>query len=323
MKELIDTQRLTSWLYFIEKVSRELQFNQNPKTEWLELPNAPQATTGKPARTHCLRWPNPSGRLVVIMAGGVVNLAHRFRYLAECLSNDHECIAYDWYGRGYSDWLLDEADYGFKTHVRQTEALIEHVADGRPVIFLGSSLGGLAAMALNHQALSHIRGLILNDVGPSMFADRRIRRAKALSIPRVFNTPEELSYKLGVAEKNAGYIPPWIRHYLSLENTVWVEQGRSRTYRYDMACMAKYAQEANTNIDLWHSWQGLQCPQLLLHGMQSDALGYEQIDKMENLAGGAFKLVEFEQTGHTPSLCVPEQTQVIRNWLSVEFHFDE
>lgn len=315
MNELTDIEIRTSWLDFIERVRTSLKFTQDLKSEWVELPDAPLGADGVPAQTHCLRWPNRSSKLIVLMAGGVVNIAHRFRYLAECLFNQYDCIAYDWYGRGYSDWLLRESDYGFNTNVQQTEALIEHYFDGRPVVFVGSSLGGLVAMALGQQASNKIQGLVLNDVGPSMFAERRVRRAKALNVPRLFNSPDELLLKLGVAEKNAGYIPQWIRDYLSLENTIWAEAGKSRQYRYDMACMNKYAKEANKDIDLWDLWQKLKCPQLLLHGTQSDALSHDQVQKMKRLAPGKFDVVEFEQTGHTPSLCVPEQTRIIKDWL--------
>lgn len=315
MNYLTNTEIEASWQDFIKRTQSALQFRKELQSNWVTLANAPQNPQGLPARTHYLRWPKPNSSCIVIMAGGIVNIAHRFRFLAESLSDDFECIAYDWYGRGYSDWLGNAKDYSFSTNVQQTAQFVAQLSEGRPVVFLGSSLGGLVAMALPLAIKQQFKGLVLNDVGPTMLAERRIRRAAALAIHRVFSDPQVLLTKLGAAEKNAGYIPQWIRDYLSLENTTWYHEGQSRQYRYDMACMSNYVQQAKQDINLWSAWLQIQCSQLLLHGKQSDALSDEQVQQMISQAGSKLTLVEFAHTGHTPSLCLPEQTKVILDWL--------
>lgn len=304
-----------SWNKFIDETSDAFQLNHTGQSAMISLVGAPTNKRGASARTHVLRWANPKAKAVVVMAGGIVNIADRFRILADSLFPDYECLAFDWYGRGHSDWLEFPERYGFGTNVQQVCSLLKWLGNSRPVFFLGSSLGGMVAMRAIGQGKAGFKGLILNDIGPEMGPERRQRRAKALTVHRVFTCPDQLRQKVGVSEKNSGQMPGWVVDYLALANTEWLEEGKSRHYRYDMACMEQYAKEATGAVNLWADWDHVRCPQLLIHGSESDALTDSQILKMRFMAQSPFKVHTVDGAGHTPSLCVPEQTSVVRNWL--------
>lgn len=304
-----------SWGVFIRESQRNFPFNHKCESQMLTLDGAPLNNRGLAARTRVLRWPSETAKAVVVMAGGIVNIADRFSILADALFPEYECLAFDWYGRGHSDWLASPQSYGFNTNVRQVTALVDQISDGRPVIFLGSSLGGMVAMRAMGTGVVNFAGLILNDIGPEMGPERRLRRSRALNVHRVFTCPDQLRQKVGVSEKNSGQMPGWVVDYLALANTDWLEENVSRHYRYDMACMENYAQEAVNAVNLWEDWLKIKCPQLLIHGSESDALTESQVLKMRFMAKSPFEVHTVDGAGHTPSLCVPQQTSVVRRWL--------
>ena len=95
-------------------------------------------------------WGDPQAP-VVVCVGGVANTAMRFNYLAADLESHFRVVCMDWVGRGRSGWMADQRDYSLSTYVEQLHQLISHLGAG-PVILLGSSLGGSAAIELAAQA---------------------------------------------------------------------------------------------------------------------------------------------------------------------------
>lgn len=304
---------LMSWPEFYSQAT-EFEKHLSPVIQqWLVLSNAPFNSVGKPARTHVLTWGAGSEKPVLICAGGIVNTAFRFAILAQLLQEDFECVSFDWYGRGHSDHLSDSQAYGFDTNVAQLQALL-HQYDGRPIYFLGSSLGGMVGMSVFSEGQYLLQSMILNDVGPCMESSRRQQRARALLKPRVFATPAQLRDKVGVAERNFGPMPALIQDYLAFKNTRWCKSSNGRIYRYDMACMSRFQQDSHRDVDLWDQWVQIECPQLLLHGALSDALLLPQVQRMQ-MARPQLEVLTIPNTGHTPSLCSAPQVQSIQQWL--------
>ena len=132
-----------------------------------------------PVRVAYTDWGEPSNPIVVCV-GGVANSAMRFNYLAADLESDFRVICMDWVGRGRSGWMADQRDYSLATYAEQIRQLIDHVASG-PVIVLGSSLGGSAAIEFAARNPSMVTKLILNDIGPYIPKKRRARRSQTLA----------------------------------------------------------------------------------------------------------------------------------------------
>ncbi len=259
----------------------------------------------------------PRDAPLLVCTGGVANTAMRFAFAAAELSRERRVICMDWLGRGRSGWLADASEYGLPTYVEQLRQLLDHLvadgAHGAPVDLLGSSLGGSASIAFAAMQPARVRRLVLNDVGPSMARARRRRRAETLARFHVFRTPEEMSRRVGAAQKNDGPVSEEIRQFIAWHQTRWSSENAARVYRHDPRAMLAYRDEAQHDLDQWAEWQQVRCPVLLLHGLQSDALSARTIARMRR--GHAVTVAHIPDTGHTPVLCDRHQTRSIADWL--------
>ena len=68
------------------------------------------------------------------------------------------------------------------------------------------------------------------------------------------------------------------------------------------------------NMDMWDTWQQIKCPVLLLRGKNSKFLTEDVANKMLQ-SGPKTELVEFDDTGHTPTLRNDHQVNIIAEWL--------
>jgi len=260
-------------------------------------------------------WGDP-GRPIVLCCGGVANSAMRFNYLASDLRNEFRIVSMDWLGRGLSGWMADERDYSLSTYVEQVRQLIEHL--GKPVILLGSSLGGSVAIELAARYPKLVQKLILNDIGPYIPRKRRKRRAETLARFYVFREPSELLRRVGASQKNDGPISDDIRFNITFHQTRWSDEDGGRVYRYDIRAMQAYRKDAQTSLRQWNYWNKLRCPILLVHGMMSDALLPETIARMQKTK--PVMVMHVPDTGHTPVLSDRNQTAFVRDWLLGEDH---
>lgn len=256
-------------------------------------------------------WGRPDAP-VLLCCGGVANVAMRFNYLASDLADHFRIVCMDWLGRGRSGWLADEGDYSLPTYVEQLRQLIMHLG-GRPVIMLGSSMGGSAAIELIDRHPGLVARLILNDVGPHIPAQRRKRRAETIARHFVFHTPSELLRKVGASHKNDGPLADDVRFNLTFHQTRWSEDDGGRIYRHDVRALQAYRHDAQRSLQQWRQWRQVNCPTLLIHGLLSDTLLPPTIDRM--CRGKPITVMHVPDTGHSPLLADRNQTWFIRGWL--------
>ena len=133
-----------------------------------------------PVKVAFTEWGDPV-KPIMVTVGGVANTAMRFNYLSADLEHDFRMVNMDWVGRGRSGWMADERDYSLATYVEQLRQLIDHLGGG-PVVLLGSSLGGSAAIELAARYPKMVAKLILNDIGPYIPVGRRRRRSQTLPV---------------------------------------------------------------------------------------------------------------------------------------------
>jgi pimeloyl-ACP methyl ester carboxylesterase len=252
------------------------------------------------------------GAPVVLCCGGVANVAMRFSYLASDLSDALRIVCMDWVGRGRSGWLAAESDYSLATYAEQLYQMILHLGCG-PVIVLGSSLGGSAAIELIAKHPKLVDRLILNDVGPHIQAGRRKRRSETISRHYVFRDPSDLLRKVGASQKNDGPVPDDIRFNLTFHQTRWSDEEGGRVYRHDVRAMQAYGRGAQRSLMQWDEWKRVRCPILLIHGLESDALLEPTIARMRR--GHSVTVMRVPDTGHTPLLADRNQIWFMRQWL--------
>lgn len=260
----------------------------------------------------CTDW-GPRGGPVLVCCGGVANTAMRFAFLAADLAREgHRVVCMDWLGRGRSGWLADGSEYRLATYVEQLRQLIVHLGGG-PVAVLGSSMGGSTALALAAQHPQLVSRLLLNDVGPHIPQARRARRAQALARHYVFRTPQDIMRRAGAAQKHDGPVGDEVRQFIAYHQTRWSDEDAGRIYRIDPRALLAYQRDAARSVDQWAAWAALQCPVLLVHGLESDALTPATITRMKRSHG--MTLAHVPDTGHTPVLSDRNQTAMIGDWL--------
>lgn len=264
-----------------------------------------------PVRTAYTIWPGPGARTIVC-AGGIANTAHRFDFLGADLVGRFRTVALDWAGRGRSGWLPDVDDYGFPAYVQQLQALIEHLGVG-PVTVIGSSIGGSAALCLAATRPDLVGAIVLNDSGAFMPWQRRQRRAMTVGRHYVFRRPADMFRRSGAAQKNDGPVEDAVLLHNSYHQTRWSEADGGRVYRHDLRALLAYRDMARQDLDLWAVWAQVACPVLMLHGLESDALTQETLDRMLEIR--PFSCIRIPATGHTPALSCANQLALIASWL--------
>jgi pimeloyl-ACP methyl ester carboxylesterase len=212
--------------------------------------------------------------------------------------------------------MQSESDYSLATCVEQLKQLIQHLNCG-PVTLLGSSLGGSAAIELAARHPELVSRLILNDIGPYMPKRRRQRRARTLARFYVFRDPADLLRRIGASQKNDGPISDDVRFGITFHQTKWSPEDGGRIYRHDMRALQAYQRDAQQSLQQWEAWKLIDCPVLLIHGLQSDALYASTIQKMKRVRTMA--VMHVPDTGHTPVLSDRNQCWFIHEWLRGRF----
>jgi pimeloyl-ACP methyl ester carboxylesterase len=266
-----------------------------------------------PVKVAYTEWGDPQKQNpIVVCVGGVANTAMRFNYLAADLESHFRVVCMDWVGRGRSGWMSDQRDYSLSTYVEQLRQLIDHLGGG-PVILLGSSLGGSAAIELAARYPKLVSKLILNDIGPFIPKGRRKRRSATLSRYYVFREPADLLRKIGASQKNDGPVSDDIRFNVTFYQTKWSDEEGGRIYRHDVRALQAYRDDAQESLDQWRLWKRVRCPVFLIHGLMSDALLSPTIKRMK--ANEQVTVMHVPDTGHTPVLSDRNQNWFIHEWL--------
>jgi pimeloyl-ACP methyl ester carboxylesterase len=264
-----------------------------------------------PVKVAYTDWGDPANP-TVLCVGGVANTAMRFNYLASDLESHFRVVCMDWVGRGRSGWMSDEGDYSLGTYVEQLVQMIDHLGGG-PVIVLGSSMGGSAAIELAARHPAMVSQLILNDIGPFIPKARRKRRSDTLARHYVFRDPADLLRKIGASQKNDGPISDDIRFNVTFHQTQWSDEEGGRVYRHDVRALQSFRADAQESLDQWKLWEKVHCPVLLIHGLLSDALLTPTIKRMRTRHNVA--VMHVPDTGHTPVLSDRNQNWFIHEWL--------
>jgi pimeloyl-ACP methyl ester carboxylesterase len=259
-------------------------------------------------------WGDPMAPAVVCVHGLTRN-GRDFDRLAAALADRFHVICPDLPGRGASDWLDDPLLYQAQHYVAALAHLLAWI--GRPVSWIGTSLGGICGMIIAAAEGNPIERLVLNDIGPFMPAEalRRIRDYMVASgdSPLMQRIPDLETIERHLRLVHAPFGP--------LSDDDWAEMARNSArsvpdgrfaMHYDPRLSEPMRGHEPTDVDLWALWDRIRVPRLVLRGATSDILLPEVAARME--ASGA-TLFEVPDTGHAPALLDPAQIGVIRAFL--------
>ena len=292
-------------------------------------------------RVAYTEWGNPEGRHLVVCVHGLTRNSRDFDELASSLSaRGCRVVCMDVVGRGDSDWLEHKQDYGFSQYLSDAAALLARLtappqrvsllrrlqgaSEGSRIDWVGTSMGGLIGMMLAARSNSPIRRLVLNDVGPMVpwNALARLKLASAGACT-LFASLDEVERHL--RETCAPFGPlkdeQWRR--LAVHGSRRGENG-AYALAHDPAIVNTLRRGGNAGvefgndylfgIDLWPTWDEVECPTLVLRGAESDLLLESTVRRMKE-RGPRVELVEFAGIGHAPWLKSEDQIGVVREFV--------
>src|SRR2546426_3369377 len=116
-------------------------------------------------RVHCLDWGNP-GAPPVVCVHGYTSSAQAFNALARRFRDRYHFVALDVRGHGESAWSPAGA-YQYRDQVGDLAAVVDKLGLSRFTL-IGTSMGGIIAMAYAGAHPDRLTHLVLNDIGPDV-----------------------------------------------------------------------------------------------------------------------------------------------------------
>jgi pimeloyl-ACP methyl ester carboxylesterase len=268
--------------------------------------------TGGFHRVAYTEWGEPGDDPTVVCVHGLSRNGRDFDYLAAALAEHRHVVCPDLAGRGRSEWLAEKNNYGFPTYCADLTALFARLG-GKSFDWVGTSLGGLIGMVMAAQPNTPIRRLVINDAGPfiSKAAPQRILEYLGKAPP--FSSLDEAEL----------YFRDKLSPYGKLTDEQWAHLTRYGVRKdgnggylvaYDPGIAVPMRASRPLDVDMWEYWDRIECPVLLLRGMNSDVLSPETAEEMCR-RGPPTELVEFENIGHAPALMDPAQIDLVKDWL--------
>lgn len=260
-----------------------------------------KSLTANGLRLHYLEWGRP-GALPVICVHGYTSSAQSFNALARHLGDRVHLLAMDVRGHGESQWSPEGA-YRYADQAADLAAFADALAP-TPFVLIGTSMGGIIAMAYAMHHAGRLRALVINDIGPEVEAGSSRITGMVGSRPDDFASLDQaMAYRRETSPITAAR-PLDDQRELALGVLRQRPDGRWG-WKMDPAYIEqRVSRGAPPRPDAWPALARLQCPALVVWGSDSDVLSEAQARRMvETLAHG--ELVAVPGIGHAPTLVEP------------------
>ena len=249
-------------------------------------------------------------RTPVLCIPGLTRNSKDFHRHARRLGTERRVLCLDLRGRGRSDYDTDWHRYVPTVYLNDIRHLLA-LTDIPRVIIVGTSLGGLLAMAVGVAFPTALAGAVINDVGPEI---RKEGLDKILEYIRKF---EPISSWAEGTDYLRRYFSP-----LSIETEEeWLEFAHNSFresadgklhFDWDPAILKPLG---GPLPDLWPIYRSLaRLPLVLLRGGVSQVLTPETFARMRDELPGAIA-VELPGIGHAPTLTEPPVEEAIDTLL--------
>jgi len=245
-------------------------------------------------------------RLPVLCLAGLSRTAEDFHALARALAGDaagpRRVLALDYRGRGLSDYDPNPGNYSVMVEIGDVLAVLDATA-AAPAVLIGTSRGGLVAMALAAVQPGAVAGVVLNDIGP-VIEPAGLLRIKGYigKLPE----PKSLTEGAEILRRSAAAQFPKLgdADWLALARRGWRERDGRLVPTYDTALMK--ALDAVTPEgqlpDMWPQFDAMRhIPLMTIRGANSDILGLATLEAMAAQHPG-MEVLEVPDQGHAPLL---------------------
>ncbi len=225
-------------------------------------------------------------------------------------------LAPDMPGRGRSDFLKNPNDYRFPLYIADVGALLAAADINKPgsLEWIGASMGGMMGIAVAAMANTPVKRLTLVDIGPVLAATEMQQMAKYVAQPASFKTMDAFEkFMLEFRAPAWGPVPDGYWPKFTRDNARTLPDG-SITLAYDPAIAQPFTTDNSAGLALWNIWDAVKCPVLVLRGEKSNILPAAVAQEMTQ-RGPKARLETIAGCGHVPSLAMPEQIALVKNWL--------
>lgn len=262
-------------------------------------------------RLHYFDWGN-AGAPPVVCVHGYTSSAEAFNAPARYFQERFHCIVPDVRGHGESAWSPTGA-YQYSDQVSDLEEMVTQLGLER-FILIGTSMGGIIAMAYAGAHPEQLARLVINDIGPDAEVGSQRITQMVGDRPEMFATLEDaMAYRRSVSPIVAGRSEEDQRE---LALGVLRQQADGHwLWKLDPAYIQQRVQHGPPRRPaLWPALQRLQCPTMVVWGMESDVLSESQARRMvEALPQG--ELVAVPSVGHAPTLMEPVGLAALERFL--------
>ncbi|HQY43282.1 MAG TPA: alpha/beta hydrolase [Paracoccaceae bacterium] len=249
--------------------------------------------------------------LPVIALAGLTRAHTDFDFVAPYLRGVR-LIRPDYRGRGGSDWT-GAPTYTVPQEAADVLALMDHLRLERAAI-LGTSRGGLIAMALAAMAPGRLAGICFNDIGPVIERTGLEKIFEYVGRNPAAKTLEALVEKLPRSMAGFAHVPRDRWH--AFAERLYEEGPRGLTIRYDPALRDSFlAAFQGPPVDLWPFFDaGARLPLALIRGANSDLLSPATVAEMRRRRPD-MHFADVPDRAHVPFLDEPEALDVLRAWI--------
>ena len=246
----------------------------------------------------------------LLCLAGLTRNTRDFSFLAPHVT-DLRLITMDYRGRGQSAYDPDYMNYNIFREGQDAIELLDHLGLSKATI-LGTSRGGLIAMALAANHPERLSGVILNDVGPVIEPAGIAKIMTYVGVQPASKTFDEAAQALKhLMEPQFPGVP--LKVWRQQAEFQFDEQADGLTLRYDPALRTALIEQAaaGTAPDLWAFFEALRgIPSGAIRGATSDLLSADTLTEMHARHP---KLISTEvpDRGHVPFLNEPQSLDVI------------
>jgi len=253
---------------------------------------------------HYLEWGESANPPLILLHGGSAH-AHWWDHIAAMLAHDFHVLALDFRGHGDSSWLNSAAAYQVEEYVADLVEFASLLALPSFVL-IGHSLGGFVAMSYASMHSSHLRALVVVDIGLRIGGNRFMRLLRRMPSP-VYADEAELYARFRLLPEETSATPDLLRHIAW--HSVRQQKDGSFTLKFDRASLSREPCDLRTRLPHIH------CPTLFLRGSESHNLSTETFTEMIRLCPHA-RGIEIPDAGHHIFLDSPEQFLIeVRSFL--------
>ena len=250
----------------------------------------------------------------VLCLGGFTRNSGDFDLLARRLATERRVLCLDLRGRGRSDYDPDWRNYQPAVYLKDIAQLITQANVSRFVV-IGTSFGGLLAIALGAFMPFTLAGVVLNDVRPEIQAGAQDRIRAYISVDRPQPDWESAAEAVKTQMPNSVFQTEALSRMM-VRNTYREGEDGLLHFDWDVNIARSFTRSRGAAPDLWPFFRGLNpIPLLVFRGDASDVLSEECFARMGREYPIA-RLVAVSNTGHAPTLTEPECVAALDEFLN-------